>query len=193
MSSDTPHSAPVPGARRLGLLALGLLLGWSTVALYALHAALPPNPIKLPFAERLDMRLLLPEGWAFFTRDPRDERMMPFQRGPGGEWERASRTPNFQARNSFGIDRAARAQGGELGLLLSEARDTRRMDCEDAPTVCLERAPVALRLHNSSPNPTLCGSLGLVFQKAIPWAWSRSGREKGIIMPSKVLRLDIEC
>ncbi|WP_232293471.1 SdpA family antimicrobial peptide system protein [Stigmatella aurantiaca] len=192
--TDTPSPAPrSAGPRRLGLLALGLIIGWSTVAAYALHAALPYNPIKLPFEDQFDIRLVLPEGWAFFTRDPRDERMLPYVRGADAQWSSASHTPNFQPRNFFGIDRAGRAQGVEMGLLMDAARKAERQACEEEPSVCLERAPVAQKLSNASPHPTLCGQVGFVFQKAVPWAWSRSNREKKIIMPSKVLRLDIEC
>jgi antimicrobial peptide system SdpA family protein len=175
------------------LLALGLILGWSTVAAYALHAALPYNPLQLPFADRFDIRMVLPEGWAFFTRDPRDDRMMPYVRGADAVWSTASHTPNFQPRNLFGIDRAGRAQGVEMGLLMDAARDAERQACEESPVACLERAPVARKLSNTSPRPTLCGEVGFVFQRAIPWAWSRSSREKTLHMPSKVLRLDIEC
>jgi antimicrobial peptide system SdpA family protein len=191
-SNASPPSA-APGSRRLGLLALGLILGWSTVAAYALHPALPYNPIKLPLADRFDVRLVLPEGWAFFTRSPREDRMMPFLRGADGQWAGASRTPNFQPQNFFGIDRAARAQGVEMGLLLEASRSTARQPCEEEPAVCLARAPVALTLRNGSPRPTLCGPVGFVFQKAVPWAWSRSNQDKKIIMPSQVLRMDVEC
>lgn len=197
MTSNASTPPTTSGARRLGVLALGLLLGWTTVTVYALHAALPYNPIKLPFADRVDIRLLLPEGWAFFTRDPRDDRMLPYLRGPEARWARASRTPNFQPQNLFGIDRAARAQGVELGLLMEQAHEARRTACEGEPTVCLESAPVAEKVRNKSPNPTLCGQVGVVFQRAVPWAWSRTNQEKTpekkIIMPSKVLRLDVEC
>lgn len=197
MTVNVPPPSAKNGARRLGLLALGLLLGWSTVAAYALHAALPYNPIKLPFEDHFDIRLLLPEGWAFFTRDPRDPRMLPYQRGADGQWTRASRTPNFQPHNLFGIDRGGRAQGVEMGLLMEQTRQVDRIDCEVEPTLCLERAPVGEKIRNRSPNPTLCGEVGFVFQRAVPYAWSRTNREKSpekkIIMPSKVLRLEIEC
>lgn len=179
--------------RRLGLLALGLLLGWSTVTMYALHAALPYNPIRLPFEDRLDMRLILPEGWAFFTRDPREDRMQPYLRGADGQWSTASMTPNFQPKNFFGIDRAARAQGVEMGLLLEAARQVERSACEEEPQVCLGRATVGRTLRNISPSPSLCGQVGIVFQRAVPWAWSRSSQGKPITMPSKILRLDVEC
>ncbi|WP_242592477.1 SdpA family antimicrobial peptide system protein [Corallococcus exiguus] len=177
----------------MGLLALGLLLGWSSVAAYALHAALPYNPLQLPFEDRFDIRLVLPEGWAFFTRDPRDERILSYLRTPDGQWLRAARTPNFQPQNSFGIDRAARAQGVEMGLLLEATRQLGRHACEEEPLKCLERTPSGQKLRNESPNPTFCGQLGLVFQPAVPWAWSRSNRGKTVAMPSKVLRLDVEC
>ncbi|WP_075007689.1 SdpA family antimicrobial peptide system protein [Stigmatella aurantiaca] len=191
--TSAPSPSRIRQARGLGLAALALILCWTTVTVYALHAALPHNPIHLPFEDQANIRMVLPEGWAFFTRDPRSDRMLPYIRGPGGQWTWASQTPNFQLQNSFGLDRAARAQGVELGLLLDEARDAGRQDCEDDPLACLEQAPVGQKLSNRSPRPTLCGQVGLVFQKAVPWAWSRSAQERRVTMPSKVLRLDVEC
>ncbi|MFP2904935.1 SdpA family antimicrobial peptide system protein [Pyxidicoccus sp. 3LFB2] len=190
--TESPSSEPAR-TRRLGLLALGLILGWSTVTVYALHAALPYNPIQLPFEDRINMRLVLPEGWAFFTRDPREDRMLPYVRATDGQWAWASQTPNFQPKNAFGIDRAARAQGVEMGLLMEQAREYARQACEEDPRRCLERASPGKPLRNRSPNPTLCGQVGFVFQRAVPWAWSRTSQGKPIIMPSKVLRLEVEC
>src|SRR5690606_6732348 len=91
VTANDPTPSVKNGARRLGLLALGLLLGWSTVTVYALHGALPYNPVKLPFQDRFNIRLFLPEGWAFFTRDPREDRMLPYLRGAEAGWTRASR------------------------------------------------------------------------------------------------------
>lgn len=193
MTESTPPSPQTSPSRRLGLLALGLILGWTTLTVYALHAALPFNPIELPFEKHFNIKLLLPEGWAFFTRDPRDDRMLPYQRTPEGQWAWASDTPNFQWKNAFGINRAARAQGVELGLLMKDAATLPKVECKESPTACLERAPVAQTLRNTSPRPTYCGQVGLVFQRAVPWAWSRTNQGKPITMPSKVLRLDVEC
>ncbi|WP_228558196.1 SdpA family antimicrobial peptide system protein [Myxococcus sp. AB056] len=187
------HSPRTSSPRRLGLLALGLILGWASVTMYAVHASLPYNPIHLPFEKHFDMKLILPEGWAFFTRDPREDRTLPYLRTPEGQWVWASNAPNFQLQNAFGINRVSRAQSVELGILTNDAAALEQVACNEAPSTCLERAPVAKTLRNKSPRPTMCGELGLVFQRTIPWAWSRTHQDKPITLPSKVLRLNVEC
>lgn len=54
--------------RRIGLFTLALGAVWLLVFVYAVHIALPFNPIRLPF-ETSEIRAWMPEGWAFFTRN----------------------------------------------------------------------------------------------------------------------------
>lgn len=179
--------------KRLGLVALVLIAAWSTLAIHAVHAVLPNNPIKLPLAEVFDIRLILPEGWAFFTRDPRDPEAVVYLRGEDGQWRISPDVPRFHLSNAFGLDRYIRAHGVEMGLVMEEAQKAVRSDCEKEPQECLEKATAALTVNNPSPRPQLCGQVGIVLRKPVPWAWSRSHQQKPISMPSKVLRLEVQC
>jgi antimicrobial peptide system SdpA family protein len=183
--------------RVLGFLSVILTLSWSIVFIYAVHAVMPPNPIKLPFEKhlRLYALMLLPQGWAFFTRDPREERFHVFSRDQNGKWIRALRGPNASPANFFGLKRASRAQGIEVGLLLSKVPGSGWQTCSEQPEVCLEQAPLVATIENITPHPTLCGEVGLALQKPVPWAWSyhRSGSQITITMPSKVARLEVRC
>jgi antimicrobial peptide system SdpA family protein len=176
--------------RRLGLFGLALGLVWLAVCAYALHGALPYNPITLPFEARAHTQFWLPEGWAFFTRDPRSDLMLLFRKGSEG-WVSASRGPNSALVNTFGLNRAARAQSVEAGLLLNSFPDSVFKDCRDAVVACFERVAVAGSLKNTSPYPTLCGDVAIAMQRPVPWAWVASGHP--VTMPSHVVRLDVAC
>jgi antimicrobial peptide system SdpA family protein len=177
--------------RALGAFTLALTCVWLTVCAYALHAALPFNPIRLPFERWVHVRFWAPEGWGFFTRDPQEEAMRLFARKRDGKWVSGSLGPNGMPANVFGLNRASRAQGVEAGLLASKVPKTAFQPCQEMPTVCLEHAPVAISLNNPTQEPALCGPIGIVMQKPIPWAWNDS--RDTIIMPSRVARMNVGC
>jgi len=46
-------------------------------------------------------------------------------------------------------------------------------------------------IESAQPERALCGAVGIVLQKPVPWAWARDGRS--VIMPSRVARFWIAC
>lgn len=192
-SARANRSAPAARPRILSAALLGLAALWSTFGLYVVHAQLPTNALDLPFESELKtaMRVLVPEGWAFFTRNPREERFLPFRRRPDGTWSYAHAGPHAEARNAFGLNRASRAQGVEVGLLQGSIPAAAWQACDDAIVSCLEQSTTVLELTNQSPNPTLCGAVALALQEPLPWAWAAAAAEE--TMPSKIVRLDLKC
>lgn len=167
---------------------------WGAVLAYALQPALPYSPIRLPFQDEVRTQFFLPEGWAFFTKSPREERPFLFLRTDAG-WKDASLAPISRARNAFGLDRAVRAQSVELALLLTrpEVRKAWKACEVKAFGPCLEATAPAATLRNESPRPTLCGDVGVARQKPLPWAWARSEKGRKLMMPINVVRMRVEC
>lgn len=189
----TPGPA-TPARKRLaevGGVLIALVGFWLIFGLYVVHAFLPYNPVKPPFAAELRTKLWMPEGWAFFTRDPRSERVYYFVYN-GATWVDASVGPQSRASNFFGLNRRARAQNVEAGLLLNEqrVREAWRV-CERSPSSCLAPAYAVNAVTNASPRPTLCGLVGVARQRPIPWAWRRS-RDR-VVMPSVAVTLEVTC
>ena len=179
--------------RALGVAAVLLALAWGVAGGYVAHTQVPPNALDLPFENQLRplVRVLVPEGWAFFTRNPREQRFLPFVRRSDGTWDSARAGPHAQARYLFGLDRRSRTQGVEIGLLQGAIPGAAWESCEDEIATCLARAGPSVHLQNESPAPTLCGTVGLALQEPLPWAWSDSGADE--TMPSKIVRLDVSC
>jgi antimicrobial peptide system SdpA family protein len=177
----------------LGLLSLSLMLGWAAVFAYSVHAALPVNAVRLPLEERLYPQAWMPQGWKFFTRNPREEDLGAFTRAEDGRWVSALRGSNASARNLFGLSRATRAQGIELGLITTAVGQIKDawQPCRDRLEVCVEQSRLVGEVRNITPNPTLCGEVGLTLQEPVPWAWSRSKRK--VTMPSKAVRVNVIC
>jgi antimicrobial peptide system SdpA family protein len=51
---------------------------------------------------------ITPQGWGFFTRDPRSPITQARLRSVEGKWETVTRGPNATLRNAFGFNRSSR-------------------------------------------------------------------------------------
>jgi antimicrobial peptide system SdpA family protein len=177
-------------SRRLGLFSVCLTAVWVTLGLYVVQPLLPYSPVRLPYAEALRTQFWAPQGWAFFTRSPREARTYVFTRHDG-QWSSAALTPVSRPSNDFGLSRAARAQGIELGMLLMASPPSEWQPCDTALLVCLDHASIMGTVKNASPRPTLCGVVGLTHQEPLPWAWRRS--RTTINMPASIVVLEVQC
>src|SRR2546430_6748153 len=119
-----PRSVPRPSVttlvapRPLGGVVIALAIAWSLLVLYAVHIELPANALDLPFEGSIKppLQAVVPEGWGFFTRDPREARLLPYVR-EAGAWRAATEGPHGEPRDPFGIDPAAPAHSAEMALL----------------------------------------------------------------------------
>lgn len=180
-----------PG-KTLGAAVLSIAALWSLLAFYAVDASLPSNVVHLPFENVVNARTLVPQGWGFFTRSPREPDLEPYVLdGASGEWEVLSRAPHSEMRNVFGLRRASKAQRVELALVRSGVPKDAWVDCDGDPFDCLDVAATEGPITNGSPNVTICGTVGLVSQEPVPWAWAQSDRE--VEMPSRIARVEVNC
>lgn len=153
-------------------------------------AAAPYNPVAPPALKRIAIATFVHEGWGFFTRNPR-EPDVTLHGLVNGRWVQLSMGPISSARNLYGLNRAVRAQGAEFGLVAQQLGAPAWVECETEPIGCLRTAPYARGIQNASPSPTLCGTVGIVRQAPLPWAWREwSGL---LTMPSSVAVLEVAC
>jgi antimicrobial peptide system SdpA family protein len=192
-STPRPVAASYVDPRLMGGVLLMLAITWSVLILYAVHIELPVNALDLPFESSIkpNLQAVIPEGWGFFTRDPREARLLPYVR-PAGDWQSASEGPNGEAWNAFGLNRAARAQGVEMGLLEFAIPTDAWKDCTEEIGSCLDKLPTSMQVSNPTPHPTLCGDVGFAHRDTLPWAWAASVPDE-TTMPSKVVRLTVKC
>jgi len=174
----------------LGAWALGVWICIVVIGLYAAHGSMPHNSLRLPEESVIRMALLLPEGWKFFTRDPEEPRLRPYSL-QNGVWLDASRGPAAVPKYALGLNRLVRTQGVETALLLSAVPDSAWTSCTQDPALCLLQVPATATIRNPSPLPSLCGAIAFAKQKPVPWAWSN--RTPQVVMPSQVLRLEVQC
>ncbi|MFY0526553.1 SdpA family antimicrobial peptide system protein [Archangium gephyra] len=184
------------GTRRYGHSALGLSVVLTfTVTLilgvYTVYAALPYNTIQLPHSQGSPIRTVLPQGWKFFTRNPTEPQLGLRLQTSSGNWVDGSLGQNASPRQLFGIRRDSRAQPSEAEALLRDVPASRWTDCEGPPERCLEASAPVAAVSNPVRDATLCGEVGFILQKPVPWAWARMLGD--VVMPSRVVRLEVQC
>ncbi|WP_395653748.1 SdpA family antimicrobial peptide system protein [Phycicoccus elongatus] len=180
---------------RLGRAALALGAIWAIVILYVVVTQLPPSAVVLPFQEsvRMPIRAGATQGWAFFTKSPREPSLIAVRANGVGGYSSAILAPHSEPRNAFGLNRASRAQGVELGLLAGALNSDNWTDCAGTSLAeCASTIPAGAvaRIDDPMPAPSLCGRLLLVGQEPTPWAWA--GQETDA-MPKRVAQLEVNC
>jgi antimicrobial peptide system SdpA family protein len=176
----------------LGFVFLFICGFWIIVFIYSIHSAMPFNPINLPFESKAHLRFFLPQGWKFFTRNPREEDIGIYAKDSNGEWLPMIH-PHSSPINLFGIKKTSRAKAVEFGLLLSllSEHNPNWESCNSSLQSCSEKVQTVGAINNPSPNPSLCGDILLQKRRPIPWAWSAA--RKNVIMPSTIYRTNILC
>lgn len=167
---------------------------WLVIAAYSIRTSLPYNPAKLPFESHSNKVLLksfLPEGFSFFTRDPREPRLFIYN--IESDSLKLINLPNGSPQNMFGIFKTARAQNLEAGYLLSVIKEESWMKCDEGQGLqCSKNDKVPyIQIRNLYDSPLLCGKIMLVVRKPVPWAWSKNVAEE--LMPYDYLKLEIIC
>lgn len=167
-----------------------LVVFWSSGIIYILVGSGPVNPLQPPREVRQNLIAIIPQGWAFFTRNPR-EAIDHIYKKVGTEWVYFSYT-NSSFRNFFGIKREARALNVELAGLLSYISKEKWKACEIGLNTFLRDSTLeAIRLDNESTIKSLCGDILIERRQSVPWAWSKSS--DSIQMPSKLIQLNVVC
>jgi len=130
----------------------------------------------------LRIKLLLPEGWNFFTRDPREERVFIYKTNANSEFTAIEEWPNNAYRNMFGIKRNARAIGTDYGMILSKISDSNwiKIDEKDLSVFFQRTKNLEPQFFFNYPDDAkeearhfLYGDLVFVKKQIIPWSWYR--------------------
>lgn len=166
---------------------------WVIVILYSLKFAIPNSAIKLPKDDRAIssfFKLILPEGFGFFTRNPRETRFLLYKAADKRMY--LATEPNASLTNLFGLSRKSRCENLEMSYILSKVQKEDWFKCKTIFNECLnyQDTPILL-IKNSYSNPMLCGTYVIVMQEPIPWAWS--AQLKPEIMPLFFTKINVVC
>ncbi len=161
----------------------------SILVMGVLIANMPYNPIR---NSQRDVNLvgLMPQGWAFFTRSPREPQLYLYQ-SVEGKMTKVSYS-NTGLESWFGFNRKVRFKGVEMGHLFEKVQQYEWLACEGDLNDCPELQTLpAHPVENIAQLHTLCGEYYLVHRSIVPWAWFRSGDD--VHMPSKIIKISVSC
>lgn len=156
-------------------------------------SSIPFNPIqyKLSFVKN-KVFTFTPQGWAFFTRNPREEQIYIYRIDNNGRLSRINQKhSNFD--NIMGLDRKVSKISVEVQYLTSNIHKS-----EYTETIwnydenIFGKVPSKyISVINPINNPLLCGNYLIVKQKIVPWAWWSTSRK--VQMPSTVVKIQTKC
>lgn len=148
------------------------------------------NPIEITNEVHSRVLNFIPQGWAFFTRNPREAQIIIYK------IDNDSIIKPYPQRHSsftnlFGLKRTSSKILTELQLLKLKTSDSLYSDMEwNYQINKLEKFTTkSFEYKNEIFDPILLGEFIVVYQKPVPWAWSKSIKE--IKMPSKIIKFKI--
>lgn len=168
------------------------LIFFLTLQVLSIVSALPDNPIMQHSTFKSTVSTLIPQGWDFFSKDPREQY---FDLIPAENNQNILKWPNSSLDNHLGFDRSARAQGTETGMLY-EQLDTKNMTtCKEDLEQCIEliekEQEEAIKIENRDIKQTICGDYYFVLIEPLPWAWSQSTDRKHKEL--KIQKIEVSC
>jgi sporulation delaying protein A len=187
----TTQGASAAAPARFGAAVVVVVGACALAAVLLILAYMPPNPVSLDLspAAQLSIHQVAPQGWGFFTRDPRDK-MFDLYRYEKGAWASSFLGPQSEPHNLWGISRLPRGQAIDLGTVSQNLPKTVIAKCEGAWRDCLSSLPTPSVVHNTAPRPLLCGRYLVIYRHPVPWSWSRF---RHVTMPSEIINLDVRC
>ena len=175
---------------KIGWQALILIIFWGACVCVVALSALPRNAISFPYVPKLIVKTIIPEGWSFFTRNPREALVYIYKRDNDNiNWIQADETVNGAVDNFFGMSRKARAMGSEYALVFAQEQ-VKWDSCVTGTFDCVDES-LRITVKNELNSPQLCGEYLFVSRKPVPWAWSASAAN--INMPYQYVLVNFEC
>lgn len=137
-------------------------------------ASMVESPISLTNSVNDNFSTFIPQGWAFFTRDPREAQILIYK------IEKGKIEPIEQKHSSIynliGINRKASKILSELQMLIYKIDKKNFVNLKWNYQTCTYdyKTINPIILKNEFLKPILKGEYLIVFQKPVPWAWSKS-------------------
>lgn len=204
---ERDESSPEPGTIRalsvspiLGLFVILLTGFWVLIGAFVYLTNQDENALTTSWQKALRpaVQTIAPEQWAFFTKSPREESLVPYAYEEKTGWALDALFPHSQPQYVFGLNRVSRAQGLELGILYAEIVDREWTTCDDGSEStldCLGQVTEGsgaswVKISNPSPAPTICGRGAVARETPVPWAYARIGQTQ---TEPLVMLIDVSC
>ncbi|WP_258101254.1 SdpA family antimicrobial peptide system protein [Marinoscillum pacificum] len=149
----------------------------------------PTNPITISSSRGLWVGSLFPEGFKFFTKNPREPVVQIYEKGLDGSWEVIRHYPNFKSQNLFGIKRESRAIGLEVANILKYIKPEEMISIARRELKNIDIDLINVPADENSP--IMCGEFLISSEEPIPWAWLSSFDMQN--QKLNVVHINIDC
>ncbi|GLO66114.1 SdpA family antimicrobial peptide system protein [Oceanobacillus kimchii] len=168
-----------------------LLVSGLFTVLFSFSIIFALNANVLGVSPELESKVVraMPQGWGFFSKDARDPMIVAYPLNDNKEEE--LQWPNNTIKNMIGLNRYGRAQGIELGSIISEIPNSKFVECEQDYKNCIVKQEDITEIDNVNKNPTICDQWGIALLDPVPWAWADSVNESD--MASIITKVDVKC
>ncbi|PDY26976.1 SdpA family antimicrobial peptide system protein [Bacillus thuringiensis] len=171
-------------------LFIGFSLIWGLLFLSSILSGLGSNPLSMNKDTNLIISSVLPQGWGFFSKDPRENQVGLYAEGKDSLevlW------PNMKAKNVFGLYRKGRSQGVEMGTLTSKIKEQDWMECSEGNLqTCKKKADEKpIKLDNPVTYPLLCGGYYMTKEKPVPWNYYKYSDSAYKV--TNIVKVDVAC
>lgn len=189
MTRKDKSTGRVGVARRVAacLLTVGAI---GSLAVSATQAFFTASPIASSRVSRQETFTLLPQGWGFFTRSPR-ERWYTYWSLASGQWSRVD-LKGTSIENWFGLRRRSRIRLVRLGMLHAALTKADWRPCHGEMSECVKTLPAGSpHAAVSWRDDALCRSIVIVSAEPWPWAWASLKRP--LFYQGQIARVDVRC
>lgn len=134
------------------------------------------SAIRLPFEYKQTNKYLLQQGWAFFTRDPREPSFNLYEVDSNNNIIKNKMIkPNTHYSNLFGISRKSRSMGQELSFILSSVNHNYWRTASFVDEISLKDHSL-IRISNPSIK-YFKGKYIVIKEKRVPWVYYRNNQK----------------
>ncbi|WP_282055427.1 SdpA family antimicrobial peptide system protein [Maribacter luteus] len=166
-----------------------IIFGFWSIVLYNIFVSAIPVPTNEPYLKKGSFFSLLPQGWGFFTRDPRENQLIVYRTSSNDTIVKVTEAlGNY--KNFFGMSRKGRLRGIELGILTAKINDSSWIEMKGGQNLLFEKSITADTIINEFRPYGFEGEYFFVKQERIPWAWAESYEK--IIMPYKYVKIYVK-
>ncbi|MFH6993129.1 SdpA family antimicrobial peptide system protein [Flavobacterium sp. FlaQc-48] len=164
-----------------------LIVGFWIIFLSYIFEASIPIPSNETFKRKATFFNIIPQGWGFFTRDPRENEIWTYQI-LNNTAIKVTQT-NGNLNNFYGASRKNRLISIELGLLVSQIHTSSWINMKGGKLILDKKIHTDTILNSLNPC-NIKGNLFIVEQERVPWAWSKNLHT--IVMPYKYAKVYVK-
>ncbi len=173
------------------LFIISLFIFWTTVISVIFLYAHKEHPIDVNYRNRQLQTIFLPQGWAFFTKDPRQDKIAIYRLKENEKVLKRIEFIGNRKKELLGLVRTSRLVALEVSIITESLKGKSSLKCHPLETQCFTKVLASDAIPIKSNHfRFLCGKFILTKSSRIPWAWSRSSSIKA---PKKVYSIKIQC